>query len=371
MKHLLSALGLSLTFFACASDYDKASSLNITAKSVDFADGFTIPWGIAQLPDGNLLVTERQGSLYFVDKATRKKTEVKGVPEVFAKSQGGLLDIKLHPNYRKNGWIYITYSSPEGKEKGGHTALMRAKLDRQSLSLSDQTVLYKGEGNTDNGRHFGSRIAFDNEGFVYFSIGDRGNRDVLPQDLTLDGGKVYRLHEDGKVPADNPFVNVKDAKPAIYSYGHRNPQGLVKNALTGKIWSHEHGPRGGDEVNVIEKGANYGWPVVSYGVNYSGTSFTDLTEKEGMTNPVLYWDPSIAPSGMIHVTSDRYPQLKGKFLLGSMKFSFLSALEVDGDKVVKQYKVLQGIGRVRSLHQGADGYIYVGIDGYGIKRLEP
>jgi glucose/arabinose dehydrogenase len=229
--------------------------------------------------------------------------------------------------------------------------------------------LYKGEGNSKKGQHYGSRIAFDAQGFVYFSIGDRGARDVNPQDLTRDGGKIYRLHDDGRIPTDNPFIKQANAKKGVWSYGHRNPQGMWFDHTTKQLWAHEHGPKGGDELNLIKSGVNYGWPVVSYGVNYSGTEFTDLTEKQGMENPVLQWTPSIAPSDMAFVTSDKYPQLKGKVLLASMKYSFLSALVIEQGKVVSQDKVFQGIGRVRSILQGDDGYIYVGIDGQGVKRL--
>ncbi len=206
---------------------------------------------------------------------------------------------------------------------------------------------------------------------MYFSIGDRGSRDINPQDLSRDGGKIYRLHDDGKIPTDNPFVNQKDAKPAIWSYGHRNPQGMWFDGENNVFWAHEHGPRGGDELNMIKPKTNYGWPVVSYGINYSGTSFTDLTEKSGMQAPTLQWTPSIAPSDMLLVKGEKYPELKGKFLLASMKYAFISVLEIADGNVVKQSKLLEGIGRIRSLAQGDDGTIYLGLDGQGIVRLDP
>lgn len=354
-----------------AVDYKTLDVLPLNVKAVSVAKGVTIPWAIEPLSNGDLLITERSGTLYLLPKNSSTLTKLSGLPQIDANGQGGLLDLALHSDANNNQWLYITYSSTQGAKSGSNTALIRAKLSDDRTELLNTQLLYKGEHNSTKGQHYGSRIVFDNQGYVYFSIGDRGARDKNPQDLTRDGGKIYRLHTDGRIPKDNPFVNQKSAKPAIWSYGHRNPQGMWFDTTTQTLWSHEHGPRGGDELNIIKAGANYGWPVVSYGVNYSGTSFTDIQEKDGMQSPVLHWTPSIAPSDMLLVSSDKYPQLKGKLLLSSMKFSFLSALEISNKGVSKQYKILEGIGRVRSLAQGSDGYIYLGIDGQGIKRLEP
>ena len=354
-----------------AVDYKTLDVLPLNVKAVSVAKGVTIPWAIEPLRNGDLLITERSGALYLLPKNSSNLTKLSGLPQIDANGQGGLLDLALHSGPNDSQWLYITYSSTQGAESGSNTALMRAKLSDDRTELLSTQLLYKGEHNSTKGQHYGSRIVFDNQGYVYFSIGDRGARDKNPQDLTRDGGKIYRLHADGRIPKDNPFVNQNSAKHAIWSYGHRNPQGMWFDKTTQTLWSHEHGPRGGDELNIIKAGANYGWPVVSYGVNYSGTSFTDIQEKDGMQSPVLHWTPSIAPSDMLLVSSDKYPQLKGKLLLSSMKFSFLSALEISNKGVSKQYKVLEGIGRVRSLAQGSDGYIYLGIDGLGIKRLEP
>jgi len=354
-----------------AVDYKTLDVLPLNVKAVSVAKGVTIPWAIEPLSNGDLLITERSGTLYLLLKNSSNLTKLSGLPQIDANGQGGLLDLALHSDANDNQWLYITYSSTQGAKSGSNTALMRAKLSDDRTELLSTQLLYKGEHNSTKGQHYGSRIVFDNQGYVYFSIGDRGSRDKNPQDLTRDGGKIYRLHTDGRIPEDNPFVNQKSAKHAIWSYGHRNPQGMWFDKTTQTLWSHEHGPRGGDELNIIKAGANYGWPVVSYGVNYSGTSFTDIQEKDGMQSPVLHWTPSIAPSDMLLVSSDKYPHLKGKLLLSSMKFSFLSALEISNKGVSKQYKILEGIGRVRSLAQGSDGYIYLGIDGQGIKRLEP
>jgi glucose/arabinose dehydrogenase len=335
------------------------------------ADGLAIPWAMVQLPSGEILISERKGELRVFNNGSLLSKRITGLPEIHSHRQGGLLDLALHPDFDKNKWIYFTYASKSGKKKGSNTALMRATLDISNLSLTDKKLIYKAQPNSTKGQHYGSRIVFDDKGFIYFSVGDRGMRDVYPQDISKDGGKIYRLHDDGKIPSDNPFVNQAHAKSAVFSYGHRNPQGLSIDPNTQKIWSHEHGPRGGDEVNVIKKGANYGWPVISYGINYNGTILTDKTEQSGMTQAELYWTPSIAPSGMIYVSSDKYPSLQGKFLVGSMKFGHLVLLTIKGEKVVSQEKVFDKIGRARSLLQGGDGYIYVGIDGEGLKRLTP
>jgi len=246
---------------------------------------------------------------------------------------------------------------------------MRARL--KGLKLTDKQLLYKASPNSKKTRHYGSRIAFDDAGYLYFSIGDRADRDNNPQDITRDGGKIYRLHDDGRIPKDNPFTAVKDAKQAIYSYGHRNPQGLAFNPWRKEIWAHEHGPKGGDEVNIIRKGVNYGWPVITYGRNYIGTKITDLTHKEGMAQPLLYWTPSIAPSGMTFVTSDKYPKLKGHLLVGSLKFGYVEWLELAGDKVKAQHKLFEGIGRVRNVKQLDDGFIYIAVEGDAIYRVIP
>lgn len=338
---------------------------NYTLETV--VDGIPIPWGMAWLPDGSMLVTEKSGILYHVKNG--KKTEVKNVPIVYNRGQGGLLDIVLHPDYTKNGWIYITYASTEGEGEGGNTKLIRVKLENESLTQIQS--LYKCEPNTTKGQHFGSRIVFDNEGYLYFSAGERGAHFVNPQDITRDNGKIYRLNDDGSIPADNPFVGKVGAKEAIYSYGHRNPQGLVKNPVTGAIWDHEHGPKGGDEINIIKKAANYGWPVVTYGIDYDGTSISNISQKPGMEDPIYYWVPSIAPSGMTFVTGDRYPEWKGDLLVGSLKFQYLELVKLDGDKITGRQKIATDIGRVRNVAQAPDGYIYLAVEGKGIVKIIP
>lgn len=314
-----------------------------------------------------MLISEKNGTLiHFKDG---QKTKVKNVPEVYQRGQGGLLDLELHPNYKENGWIYITYSSTEGGGEGGNTALIRARL--QNGALTDIEKLYKGAENSTRGQHFGSRIEFDDKGYLYFTIGDRGNRDENPQDLSRDGGKVYRLHDDGRIPDDNPFVQTPNAKKAIYSYGHRNLQGLIWHPEFKEIWNHEHGPMGGDEINAIKPGANYGWPIITYGINYNGTPITDQTEKPGMEQPLHYWVPSIAPSGFAYVNSAIYPQWKGNLLVGSLKFQYLERLEMEGRKVTHRENLMVGIGRLRNVRIGPDGYIYVAVENKGIFKVVP
>ena len=371
MKNSVLLVGLFVIWFnmSCAQDAENKVS---TPEEIPFSaelliDEMQIPWGLEVLPDGGILVTEKSGEIiHFKDG---KKTQISNVPEVYTRGQGGLMDIKLHPNYESNGWIYISYASSEGEEKGGHTALMRAKLIDNSLT--DNELLYKAGPNTTKGQHFGSRIEFDYEGFLYLSIGERGARDENPQDITRDGGKIYRFYDDGRIPTDNPFVGTKDAKEAIFSYGHRNPQGMVVHPETGEIWDNEHGPRGGDEINIVKRGKNYGWPLVSYGINYSGTEITDKKEMDGMEQPIHYWLPSIAPSGMAFITSDKYGDWKGSLLVGSLKFQYLERLVLNGNEVVDRQKLMADIGRVRDVKEGPDGLMYVAVEGKGIYKLVP
>ncbi|MBT8237082.1 MAG: PQQ-dependent sugar dehydrogenase [Croceitalea sp.] len=354
---------------ACAQSTDKTIN---SPETVDFTAQLVVsdlqnPWGMDFLPDGSLLITEKSGEL--IHYKDGQKSIIGGLPAIKSSGQGGLMDVHLHPDYKNNGWLYLTYSSPEGDGKGSNTALMRAKLTGDQLT--EKKVLYKASPNSSKSHHYGSRITFDNDGYLYFSIGDRGDRDVNPQDFTRDGGKIYRLYDDGRIPSDNPFVNKAGAKKAIFSYGHRNPQGLIKNPISGEIWEHEHGPRGGDEINIISKGKNYGWPVITYGINYIGTKITDETSRPGMEQPIYQWTPSIAPSGMAFVNSKVYPNWQGNLLAGSLAFQYLKRLEIKKNKVVYREKLLDGMGRVRNVKQGPDGFIYVGIEGKGIYKLVP
>jgi len=353
---------LLFSFSSCAQDKNPVNKENSHEVVVP---KLTNPWGFVFLPDSSILITEKEGKLIHFKNEIKK--EIKGLPKIYVRGQGGLLDINIHPDYKNNGWVYFSYASPKGEEKGGNTAIMRAQIKNDSLV--DKEPLYKAEPNTTKGQHFGSRIVFGKDGCLYFTIGDRGDRDLNPQDITRDCGKIYRLNADGSIPEDNPFVNSKNAKKAIWSYGHRNPQGMELHPETKDIWVHEHGPKGGDEINIIRKGKNYGWPIVTYGKNYSGTSITEETKKEGMVQPLHYWDPSIAPSGMAFISSNKYGDWKGSLLVGSLKFNYLDRCELKDGKVVREERLLDGIGRVRSIEQGPDGFIYVGVENLGIVKL--
>ena len=335
-------------------------------------DGLEIPWGMEFLPNGEMLIAERKGKLSRLTK-DKQLIEISGLPPVRARGQGGLMDLKLHPDYAENGWLYISYSYiDEENSRAGNTAIIRAKLEKDQLA--DIQPIYKGYPAVETSHHFGSRMVFDRDGDLFFTNGERGKRDRFPQSLDNTNGKVHRLHDDGSIPEDNPFVDFPDAAPSIYSYGHRNPQGIAMHPVTGQIWESEHGPKGGDEINLIEKGKNYGWPVISYGINYNGTVFTELTEKEGMEQPLYYYVPSIAPCGMAFISTDRYGDWKNSLLIGSLSFRYLERIQFDEqNKVIVREKLLQDLNsRVRDVREGPDGYIYVALEEPGrIIKLLP
>jgi glucose/arabinose dehydrogenase len=359
-----------ITQLGCAQDNPPYIE---TPEQIDYSfevvvDGIDIPWGMAFINFEEMLVTEKSGILYHVKNG--KKTEITGLPPIYVRGQGGLLDVALHPNFSENNTLYMTLSAnTEGDEEGGNTSLYSATLT--GSELSNVTLLYKATPNSKKGQHWGSRIVFDQEGHVFFGIGDRGNREVNPQDLSKDGGKIYRLNLDGSIPEDNPFVNEPGAKKAIFSYGHRNPQGMTIHPQTGDLWENEHGPQGGDEINIIKSGVNYGWPEITYGINYSGTPITDKTSDPNMAQPFYYWVPSIAPSGMAFSTSGIYKDWEGDLFVGSLRFEYLERLVIEKNQVVKREKVLDKIGRVRNVVEGPDGYLYLGIEGKGILKIVP
>ncbi|WP_373514746.1 PQQ-dependent sugar dehydrogenase [Persicitalea sp.] len=336
--------------------------------------GLKTPWALAILPDGDMLVTERGGTLRLVHNGKLDPKPIEDVPEVLAKGQGGLLDVVLHPDYAKNGWIYLTYASPAapgeaGDADGANTALMRAKL--KNHKLVDKKVIFKATPNVKSNPHFGGRVAFDREGYLYLTLGERGQKPEAQQP-TNHLGTVVRLYDDGRVPKDNPFVGSKKGLGEIYSYGHRNPQGLALDPNSGKIWEHEHGPQGGDEVNIVKKGANYGWPAITFGIDYDDSIISEDTARAGMEQPIIYWRPSIAPCGMTFVTSPKFKDWNGDLLVGSLKFNYVMHCTVKGDQITKQEKILEGIGRVRTIREGADGNIYVVAENTGtVFRVSP
>ena len=333
--------------------------------------GLNVPWGMAFLPNGDMLISERSGALLVFSEG-KLSAPVDGLPDIMAIGQGGLLDIALHPDYANNGWIYFSYSALNsgGSRPTGNTAIMRARLD--GYRLVDQQVIFRGQPATDRNYHFGCKIAFDGRGHIFFGIGDRGQHFDFPQKLDNHNGKIHRLNDDGSIPADNPFVNTSGSMASIWSYGHRNPQGTCFDPTTGDLWVSEHGPRGGDELNLIKPGLNYGWPVISYGINYDGTILTHITEKEGMEQPNFYWTPSIGPCGMTFVTGDRYPNWKNNILLGSLPLKHLERVVLEADRVTHREELLKGIGRVRNVVMSPDGFIYFAIETPGyILRLMP
>jgi len=346
---------LSLLLTLCITLLSSCTSARTHSYEV-ITDGLDHPWAVAFLPDGRMLVTERPGRLRLIEEGQLNPMPISGLPNIKAHGQGGLLDLILHPNYPDNGWLYFSYAEPD--RNGYGTAVARARLD--GLQLRDLEVIFRMNKKSSSGHHFGSRLAFDRDGYLYISVGERGERQ-LAQDLSTDNGSIIRLHDDGHIPADNPFVNTPGALPEIYSYGHRNPQGLALNPATGKIWSHEHGPKGGDEINIIRPGRNYGWPIITYGREYVlGTKIGEGTHKNGMEQPIYYWDPSIAPSGMAFYNGDKYPGWRGNLFVGALKFQLLARLELDGDKVVKEEPLLQGeLGRIRDVRVGPDSYLYL------------
>ncbi len=326
------------------------------------------PWGIAFLPDGRTLITERGGEIRIVKDGKLLDEKIQGLPSpIYVKGQSGLLDIVLHPDYANNGWIYFSYSK-QLADSGG-TVIARAKIEGNNFTNVEE--LFSAQPLTSSEVHFGSRIAFDGKGYMFFTSGERGKKENA-QELGNHLGKVLRLHDDGKVPTDNPFVNTPGAKPEIWSYGHRNLQGLYYDKAAGILWEHEHGPRGGDELNIVEKGKNYGWPVITYGINYDSTIITDLKEKEGMEQPVRYWVPSIAPCGLTMVTSDKYPNWKGNLLVGALSHQLIARVEVADKKFVAEERLIEKIGRVRAVVESPDGYIYVATENPGkLLRLVP
>ena len=362
-KNILPMLLLSFLFYCGALG---AASF----KTVTITDGLEHPWGMAFLPNGDILVTERPGYLRLIKEGKLVSQKISGLPEIRASGQGGLLDVALHPNYEKNGWIYFSYAEPGAG--GIATAVSRAKLD--GLRLRDVENIFSMNIKSNGGRHFGSRLVFDNKGYLYITTGDRGEENRA-QLLNDHAGSVLRLHDDGSIPKDNPFINRKDAKPEIYSYGHRNPQGMTLHPQTGEVWLHEHGPQGGDELNRIQAGKNYGWPVITYGVNYFfGTKIGEGTHKKGMEQPLYHWVPSIAPSGMVFYTGDKFPQWKNSLFIGSLKSQLLVRLELDGEKVLKEERLLEReLGRIRDVRNGPGGFLYLLTDKQNgeVIRLEP
>jgi glucose/arabinose dehydrogenase len=320
-------------------------------------EGVEFPWSIAFLPDGRMLVTEKAGRLRIVENGKLLPTPVGGTPAVWSKGQGGLLDVAVHPDYAKNGWIYLSYSDP-GPNDSAMTAIVRGKLRDGQFVESQQIFKVPVELYRTGNVHFGSRFVFDGKGHIYFSIGERGQGPDA-QDTTRPNGKVHRINEDGSIPKDNPFVSKPGAFTSIWSYGNRNAQGLAQHPVTRQLWEVEHGPRGGDELNKILPGRNYGWPVITYGMNYDGSPMTDKTALEGMEQPITYWVPSIAVCAIDFYTGSRFPQWKNQLFLGALAQQELRRLVIENDKVTHQEVLFKNVGRLRDVVSAPDGSIYI------------
>jgi len=340
-------------------------------RVVTVVRGLEHPWGLAFLPDGRMLVTERPGRLRVVGADGKlDPTPVAGLPSVEEFGQGGLLDVVLHPKFKENGLVYLSYAA---RGQGGvGTEVARGRL--QGNQLVDVRTIFRADPKSGGGRHFGSRLVFDRQGLLYITLGDRGEQDRA-QKLDDHAGKIVRLTDDGRIPDDNPFRGKAGAKPEVYSLGNRNVQGAALHPQSGALWAQEHGPQGGDEVNVIRAGANYGWPVITYGVNYGiGTKIGEGTEKPGMAQPIWKWVPSIAPSGMAFYEGDKFPKWKGDLFVGALKDRLLVRLKLDGERVAREERMLRdSLGRIRDVRAGPDGYLYLLTDSSdgALVRLEP
>ena len=364
LRLICSGVGLAAFFLILAASPRQSQRQSLEFKTdtqkirvVTIAEGLDSPWSMVFLPGGDILVTERPGRLRRISNGKLQDEPIAGVPAVQTQNHGGLLDVVLHPNFESNKWLYLTYT--KAGERGGTTAVLRARLDGNRLM--DAGDIFVADAWIASGLNVGGRMVFDKAGMLYASVGDRGpTTEPLAQDLSKHNGKIVRLHDDGRIPADNPFVNRPDAKPEIYSYGHRNPQGMAINPETGEIWASEHGPMGGDEVNVIKPGANYGWPVVSYGRKYSGEIISEQPFRQGMESPRYFWVPSIGISEILFYTGDRFPGWKGNLFVTGMSGRMIQRVRIGGRGQNERELLLNALRQeVRDIRQGPDGLIYL------------
>ncbi len=368
VRRAILALALGLSLPAIAQPVETSHGPAILESA---AKGLESPWGLAFLPDGRMLVTEKPGRLRIVEKNGALNPAITGVPAVFARGQGGLLDVVLAPDFVTTRQLYLSFAEP--RDGGGATSVLSAKLSADGTSLTDTKVIFRQQPASSGPVHFGSRIVIARDGNLFIALGERGQKE-RSQELGTHYGKVVRIKPDGSVPADNPFLKQAGAQPEIWSYGHRNIQGAALHPATGALWTAEHGAMGGDEINQPRPGRNYGWPVITYGKDYSGAKIGVGTRKEGMEQPVHYWDPSIAPSGMTFYTGAAFPKWRGSMFVGALAGSLVSRLELDGAKVVREERLLNGLGhRYRDIRQGPDGFLYLLTDGRDgkILRLRP
>jgi glucose/arabinose dehydrogenase len=360
---------------AAAFAQQRVATRDHSVRIVTLAEGLEHPWAMALLPDGRMLVTERPGRMRVIDAAGKlDPVPIANLPRVDPRGQGGLLDVVLHPKFASNNLVYWTYVQRD--DKGFGTELARGKLAGApgAYRMDDVQVLFRMAPKSGAGLHFGSRLVFDREGFLFMTFGDRGEM-KRAQNLADHAGKVIRLTDDGQPAPGNPFVAQNAARAEIFSYGHRNVQGAALDPKTGALWTTEHGPQGGDELNLVKRGVNYGWPVITYGVNYvTGTKIGEGTEKAGLAQPNKYWIPSPALSGLAYYDGDKFPQWRGQLLAGALRTQALIRIRLDGEKFVEDEFMLRGqLGRVRDVRVGADGFVYLAIDAPNgaVLRLEP
>jgi len=329
-----------------------------------FADGLEIPWSIDFLDESTALITERPGRLRMVKDGQLMPGELNGVPEVLHEGQGGLMDVAVDPDYDENGFVYLSYShvlsseTSQGERPPAMTRIVRGQI--MGNIWTNEKVIFEAPHETyrTTRHHYGSRIVFDKNGLLYFSIGDRGGRDHA-QDLSRPNGKIHRIRKNGDVPLDNPFAGEPEAMKSVYAYGNRNPQGLAIHPVTDQLWETEHGPFGGDELNLIQAGKNYGWPEITYGRNYNGTIITDETTRDGLEQPNLYWKPSIAVCGLDFYRGDLFPKWQNKLMVGALKYEEVKLLHIEGDRVIHEQTIVKNLGRVRDVQTGPDGAVYV------------
>ena len=359
MLRISSLLTLALLLLGCGSNANGKQIFDSEQHRFvleTMAKGLEHPWAMAFLPDGEVLITERPGRLRSWRDGHLRPSAIDGLPDVHASGQGGLLDLALHPHFAENRWIYFSYAA---RFQGGTTTHV-ARARYADGKLENVTVLFVAEPPGNTGRHFGSRLVFDDAGYLYITVGDRGD---MPRAQRMDdhAGSTVRLHDDGRVPDDNPFIDVPAARPELYTIGNRNAQGMALHPVTREVWQHEHGPRGGDEINIIRAGLNYGWPVISHGIDYTGFKIGEgIREKEGMEQPLHHWTPSIAPSGMSFYTGTAFPQWQGNLFVGALAHRHLARLVLKGEKVVHEEQLLRDFGqRIRDVRQGPDGMLWL------------
>lgn len=353
-------------------------TLDYAVRVENWIEGLDVPWSLAFINETTAVVTERSGRLRTIHNGRLHTKPINGTPEVVAEGQGGLLAVAIDPDYREEGnqWIYLAFShglelQPNGQRAAAMTKLVRGRINGNDWV--DEETLFEAPHETyrTTRHHYGTRIVFDENKNLYFAIGDRGTG-AHAQDLSRPNGKIHRIQRDGRIPRDNPFRRTKTAMPTIYSHGHRNPQGLAFHPQTGQLWSAEHGPLGGDEINLVEPGKNYGWPVITYGKNYNGTIITDIVRKEGMEQPVWYWNPSTAVCAIDFYLGELFPKWNNKLLVGALKFQDVRLLDIEDGRVMHEEIILKNLGRVRDVVCGPDGAIYVVLNDPGtILRLTP